>query len=260
MARFEDYVKDDLESEINDAQEQTQDRKENSELPERFQGKSAEEIAESYVELEQAYSRQGNDMGVLRQSVDQLLDLQSQTQPAPEQAAPVTVDDFYEDPDATMRRVAREETGTRIEQLEAELAKERVNSRVTALTTQYPNWKADAGTAEFKNWVFESPYRQRLAAAADGFDMDAANDLMGLYYDAKGIDAKHQEAERETALRNATLESSSPVSPDFEETFSRSELMDIRIAAGRGDPEAQTYLKKNDAAIKAAYNEGNLTD
>lgn len=269
MAKYEDYLKkqDELEGEIQEAAEDHQERVENPEaanaLPERFQGKSAEEIASSYVELEKRFSQQGNDLGVLRQTVDQFMALQSEAanQTTEPEADPLSVDDIYDNPDEAIRRVVREEAGSKIEQLEAALAEERFNTQMQGLDHKYPGWREKAQSPEFLEWVQSSPYRARMAQAADQLnDIAAADDLIGMYYDMTGTAQQQAEFQRDQELSQATLETSGPEQPEMVDTFSRSDLMNARIAAKRGDPEAQTWLNKNREAIAIAYEEGHITD
>lgn len=267
MAKFSDYVKKDeeLEQEISEAAEQAGDRQSGeSSIPERFRGKSAEEIAASYAELEKAYSRQGNDLGKMRQAMDEFLALQSsgsKSDSTPDESAkPVTLDDLYEDTDAAIARAVEKHAGNRVKALEAELARAKLETRVSSLDEKYPGWKEKVQEPEFQNWVLESSYRTRLAQAADGWDLDAAEDLLGLYNEAKGINSAARTAKREKNLRDASLESGASAVPPTEQKFSRTELTKLRTQALRGDPDAQAYLSANAEAIAIAYESGNITN
>ena len=266
MANYEEYAEkhlDPLQEEITDAQEQAEHREENAgtELPERFRDKTPEEIAASYVELERKFSQQGNDLGVLRQTVDKFMELQSTQEldePTPE-ADPVTVDDIYEDPEAAIRKVVQKETATaqdKIAELEAQLQIERYNAQLDTLDGKYEGWRDVASSEEFRAWVHEQPYRMRMAQMAEAQDITAADGLMGLWYDSKG----QAGAQRQADLRNASLESGGPVQPEMVETFSRAELMNHRVAAKMGDTESIAFLKSNAEAIAIAYEEGHITD
>lgn len=266
MAKYEDYAqKDDtLDGEITDAQEQSQDRKENPvEMPERFVGKTAEEIAASFVELEAAYSKQGNDLGTMRQTVDEYVRLQSEApeikEPTP--AEPVSIDDIYDDPDAAVRRVVKEETGDRIAQLEQQLQQERINVQLSGLDTKYPGWKQVAESTDFASWVEANQGRAQLAAQArSNADVGAVDALMDMWNERTQFATQANEAQRDQDLANASLESASPGQPEFDTGFSRSDLLNKRIAAKHGDVEAQAYLTANSEAIHIAYEEGHITD
>jgi hypothetical protein len=266
MAKFQDYVKkDEIEDEITEAGANAEDRNSGeSSLPERFQGKTPEEIAASYVELEKAYSQQGNKLGEMRQTMDQYIsNLQSDTQTTSSEEAdetPVTIDDLYEDTEGAITRAAEKAVGNRVEALEAELANARLQTRIEVLDNKYGDWRSEVQRPEFLEWVQESPYRVRVAQAADQFDMDAAEELLGMYGDRKATTDLQAEVKRDSQLRDASLESSSAEAPARETRYSRSDVMDKRIRAQHGDSSAQSWLKANAEGIALAYEEKTLTD
>lgn len=265
MAQYKDYVKDELAEEIEQAGEAAEERREQDDgIPARFKGKSPEEIAKAYAELEKLNSRQAQDLGAMRKTVDELLTLQSRESESPaakEPPKPVTVDDLYENTDETIRRVAREESTGRVEELEKQLQQMKRESLLNQFSKDHPGWQDTVKSEEFAEWVKESPYRLRLVKDADSYDLEAADTLLSMYNDVKGR-AKEAEKkqERKSAIKQASLESSGPTSPDLVETFSRLDLMEKRIAARRGDQKADRWLKTRADAIAAAYAEGRLVD
>lgn len=266
MAKYADYVKDDIDDEIIDAGQEAAVRAAEETIPDRFKGKSKAEIAASYVELQALHSKQGNDLGSMRKTVDQLLELQSHksTSPEPEETAPpVTVDDLYEDADGIIRRIVREESSERIDALEKQLQKQITDTGVAAITKLYPTWEADAQTPEFLAWVKEKRSRVMLIQAADALDFEAAEELLGSYYDSKDQAEETDTTETDTQdqnLRDATLESGGPAPTDLVEQYSRSELLEVRIAANQGSAKAQRYLVAHSESIANAYAEGRIID
>lgn len=273
--KYEDYVKsqegndDALDTEITQAAEQTEVRRNVPDsVVSRFDGKSIDDVLEAYANAERKISEQGDTIGKLRKTSDQLLELQLQAPNTPVGSTdddpvdePLTVDALYEDADGVLdRKVAKATKATR-EELGQELALLRAARTEAALTEQYPKWRADIQDPEFGEWVASSTYRQRLAAAGNSYDMDAATDLLDMWNDHKN---RSQEAvatqTRERQLDAATLESSSPEGFEPEETFSRLDLMNKRIAAKRGNREAEDWLRAHSAAIHLAYREERVTD
>ena len=258
MAKYEDYVnkrKDaagGLTNEIEDAAKAAQERNKQAEsgayqMPDRFKGKSPEEIAKSYEELAKAYSRQGNELGESRKTISQLVDV-TQSSPASVQpdtstqasSEPVTVDSIYEDPDGTVRRAAREEVQSTADTLEQRLAQTEASLLMAELSRKHPDWEEDVNSPEYQNWVHEKPYRQRMAATiVETNDFGLAEELLDLYAEHKGVQRKvTAEVDRQNALSNATLEGGAgDVSGgNTDETFSRSELAELRIRKAKGDP------------------------
>ncbi len=261
MARIEDYVKtdnDSINAEITDAVAQSAERVQST-IPERFAEKSREEIAASYTELETAFSRQGNDLGVMRKQVDELMSLQLlQSEPQVETPA-VNMDSLYDDAEGTIRQVAESVTDSRIKGLEDKLAEVEREKAVSEFTAKHPGWQETLATPEFQNWVADKPYRQRLAEQADAWDLDAAGDLFGMY-NGERQPTDHGNAQREQQLRDATLESSTAAPATFEDNYSRSKLMSLRIKAKAGDEQAKDYLRTNGRDIQRAYAENRIVD
>lgn len=272
MARFEDYVKkDQLDTELEEANTQEQKRDDAPNIPERFKNKSREEIAAAYTELERFNSRQAQDLGAMRKTVDTLLELQSDSTSVSREAkraeppAPVTVDDLYQDPDKNIRRVVKEETTGQISELDTEVRNLRRENALARFDAMHPDWRDVAASPEFVNWVQEAPFRMRLVAAADKFDLEAADAVLQMYKAEHGRkksedDAVAAKQKRERDLRAAALESGGPISHESVETFSRSELLQKRLAAKRGDQKADTWLRSNQVKIREAYEDGRITD
>lgn len=263
MAKFDDYVEqtDELQEEITTAAEEAENRE--SELPERFKGKSAQEIADSYIELEKMNSRQSQDLGEMRRTVDELVrqsDPQNQEGDASADE-PITVDDLYEDAEAAIAKVIEKRTPQAPEHVVDPTTTPEYAEAVKELDSDFEGWNDLVKTPEFKNWVFESPYRARAAQAADGYDFDAARELLSLYHATHQVGATAEEkAAKEKALNDATLESGGAEYEEPVEAFSRSELLNLRIRAKRGDFEAENYLKAHREHIAIAYEEGRIVD
>jgi hypothetical protein len=265
MAKYEDYAKKDgdLETEIDDAANQSQTREGESgfTMPERFTGKSAEDIARSYTELEALNSRQAQDLGTMRRTVDEFVTLQSkQPDVVPEPVEPVTMDDLYDDPEAAMRKGVENVVGDRISQLEQELAEAKVQTKLDGLNVRFQGWQQTVESPEFANWVQQSPYRTKMAQRADQWDLDAADEILGLYAEATDSQSQASQARRDANLQNATLESGAAAVELAEPSFSRAALMNMRISAKQGDRDAVAYMEANAEAIAIAYEEGTITD
>ncbi len=252
MAKYEDYVKD-IEGEIDDASKASDQRARDAEtgryIPERFKGKSLDDVIRSYEELEKLNSRQSQDLGAMRKTVDQLLDIQKQqaSSPAQEPSKPVSVDDLYEDADGNIRRVAKEELSGEITELKSELNQLRLERKLAQLEGKFPDWQQRVQEPEFSSWINESAYRQRMFQDADGGDFDAAEEILGMYYEQNRRqdvqDQQEQERRQHTSdLNAAMLESSSPATPQLDDTYSRHDLMEARLAAKRGDQKTARWF------------------
>lgn len=148
------------------------------ELPEKFAGKSAVEIAASYADLEKELGRQAQEVGSLRTLTDQLLEVR-QTGEQGHQAAPaaalpeLTADDVLNDPRAVIEAVATpmaEHTSQRVDDLEQTLA-------LNAFEGRHPTFRADQSDPAFQEFVRGGAYRQSLAAQAAQGNLLAAEEL-----------------------------------------------------------------------------------
>lgn len=269
MASYADYAKkqEDLDKEISDAAAATQDRKDNpeSDIPERFRNKSAAEIAQSYTELERKFSQQGNDLGQMRKTLDEFIRLQSEagvTKQDPEQEEkPKTIDDLYTDTEGTIRDVVDKAAGERLEKVEQELEKKRVQEELEELTKEFPSWQKDVQSEGFIEWIKKDPIRQQTAIIASNTNNTAAaRSLISTWYEVNAARQAAEKATRESALRDGSLEGSGGSHGGATQVFSRRALMEKRIAAKRGDDSAAQYLTDNREAIAIAYEEGRISD
>jgi hypothetical protein len=266
MANYEDYLQrrdgvgEQLNSELDIAQTNTANRQQpDFQMPDKFANKSPEEIAQSYAALEQLNSRQAQDLGQMRRTVDQLVDLESQRHeqaaPAPE---PVTVDDLWEQPQEAIARAVNPQISGMQHELQA-LRQEMAEGR---LDKKYEGWKQDVATPEFQTWVSEKPYRQRLVTAAQQNDPDAADELLDMYKDSTSQAQTNVENQRQADLSNASLER--PGAPSAHSSggdiFSRNDILERKIAAKQGDNVQDRWLKANAEQIRLAYAEGRVRD
>lgn len=276
MARYEDYAKAHLErqereqaelgKEIAEAKEQQTQRQETPapsgfEMPERFKGKSPEEVAQSYVELEKAYSRQGNDLGEMRKLVDTLAQTNTTTvtptEPEPK-VEPISTDDLWNDPnEAIHSAVDASPAMKRVAELEAKLAETQRDNAIRAFKEQHPNYNTVVASPEFQNWVNERPERLEALHRADSqWDLSTADVLLTAFEQEQKV----KELESRGTFAAATTESPGGNEPPVEATFSRSEWVRKMIRAKQGDLEAEDYIKRNSAAYTKALSTNNVRD
>ena len=85
-------------------QEEEQPESQKQELPDKFQGKSVEEIVSSYENLEKELGRKGQEIGELRQLTDQILKQQVTTQTETAVEKEVEEVDFFDDPNKAVSK------------------------------------------------------------------------------------------------------------------------------------------------------------
>tara|TARA_R110000803_G_scaffold32782_2_gene72023 strand:+ start:2855 stop:3661 length:807 start_codon:yes stop_codon:yes gene_type:complete len=224
-------------------------------VPEKFQGKSVEDIVNSYTSLEKELGRKGQEIGELRKLSDEFLRTQIQTnqQNHPQSAEEET--DFFEDPQAAIRR----EIDNHPKIKEAERANAQRSQEVTMqqVQQQHPDAQQIVASADFQEWVSQSKIRQRTFNDANNYDYDSANELLSTWKERKLITktAEVENAQKESkkqALRSGHAESrSSGDSIGGKKIYRRSDLIRLK----QTDPNRYDSLADE---IYQAYAEGRV--
>ena len=153
-------------------------------LPEKYKGKSASDIARMHQELEKRLGQQSSEVGELRRHFDDYVQSNVQAQ----QSAPEVVEevDFFADPNAAMARaIDNHPTLKQAQQVAAEMAKSQALAKLKA---SHPDMDVVLKDQGFKEWVSSSPIRRELYQQADArYDFAAADELITLYKERRGV-------------------------------------------------------------------------
>jgi hypothetical protein len=168
----------------------TQTTQSTFQIPDKFKGKSQEEIIKAYMNLEAHSGRLANDLGHTRQSVDQLLqqkreqDLRSSgaqnVQRLPE-AKEITAADLLQNPTEALNSYLEARESTTTKELKDRLARQEAQMAQQQFVSRHPDWQQETNDPEFVNWARQTPYRQNLAARAAAEDLAAADALLSEY-------------------------------------------------------------------------------
>jgi hypothetical protein len=232
------------------------------ELPEKYKGKSAIEIAKMHQEAEKLIGRQANEVHEVRSLADQLLKQQLeankkvQQQPIEESLE----EDFFADPkQAVNRQVEKHPAVVEARQAALEMKKMKTAQQLSA---KHPDFGTIASDAGFQDWVKASAIRLNLFAKADAeYDFEAADELLSTYKEIKQIKAqqavqqavKSNEIEAEaqkTAMKAATVDVGG-TGETSRKVYRRADLIKLKMT----DP--QRYEAMSDE-IMAAYSEGRV--
>jgi len=165
------------------------------ELPEKYKGKTAAEIARMHQEAEKLIGRHAQEVAEVRQLADQLIKSQIQT---PKQAQPEVKEelddvDFFADPKTAIAKAVEQHPAVRQAQLAAIQTARQESLR--SLKEKHADYKEVIGDSDFQEWVKASRVRQQLFMAADrNYDFDAADELLSTY---KEVRQRKQEASKE---------------------------------------------------------------
>lgn len=183
-------------------------------MPEKFHGKSAEEIAQAYVELERLSGKQAHELGEMRKLSDQLL------KERPKEKS-YTKDDFTEDKIRhTIQSMVAEAVAPAIEGV----TRVRDETSRDKLQTAHPDYADLTRDPAFQDWVKASKARTAMWVAATDGEIDYAIELFDTYkqLNAEGARQKREELAAATATtRGGSRDSANK----GKKTYSRIELM-----------------------------------
>jgi len=221
------------------------------ELPEKFRGKSQKEIIDAYSNLEKELGRKGQEVGELRKLADQFLQSKvNQPEPEPEEEI-----DFYEDPKKAVEQLLKKDP--RLKEVESQAAAMKAQAAMQKLQSTHPDYMDVVQDSAFQDWVKGSKIRMQLFQAADQYDFDAANELLGTWKERSMINKTkeaeaEQEADRKAALKGAKSESrSSGEAKAGKKIYRRADLIRLK----QTDPNRYDMLADE---IYAAYAEGRV--
>lgn len=227
-------------------------------VPDKFAGKSPEEIIESYQNLEKELGRKAQEVGELRKLSDSFLQAElnrNQSQSTPKQETKEEPIDFYDDPNKAVNQAI--ENHPKFQEFQRFQAQQAQAAAKTQLETTHPDYADIVQDSKFREWVQGSKIRQQLFQAADAYNYDAANELLSTWKDRAMINKTQEvnqaaEAERKAALKAGRTEStSSSGSTGGGKTYRRADLIRLKME----DP--MKYESMQDE-IYAAYAEGRV--
>lgn len=202
------------------------------ELPEKYKGKTATQIAKMHQEAEKLIGRQANEVHEVRSLADQLLKQQLETnKKAQQQPIEESLDeDFFADPQKAVNRQVEKHPAV----IEARQAAFEMKKMKTAqqLSNKHPDFGTIAADAGFQNWVQGSQIRLNLFAKADAeYNFEAADELLSTYKEIKQI--KAQQAVQQTAQSNE-------VEANAQKSAMRAATVDI---GGTGETGRKVYRR-----------------
>ena len=225
------------------------------EMPEKFAGKSVEEVAEAYKNLESEYGRKSNEVGELRQLTDEILRQQvSHSNSADENINESVEDfDFYDDPSAAVEKALA--NNPRLQKIEEQMFKEAHKNSHSELIALHSDADEVVASEGFNEWIKGSSGRLKmLQDAHNNHDVALAGDILDMYkatsesVNADAIMERDEQASEQ--LRNASVERGRP-SANTKPVYRRSELIKLKTQ----DPRRYEKMSKE---IIEAYADGRV--
>jgi hypothetical protein len=222
------------------------------ELPEKYRGKSAIEIAKMHQEAEKLIGRQANEVHEVRSLADQLL--KQQLDSKAKEAKPIEEsleDDFFADPASAVNRQVEKHPAV-LEARQAALEMKRMKT-AQQLSSKHPDFATIAQDAGFQDWVKSSAIRLNLFAKADAeYDFESADELLSTYKELKQIKQQNQiqqsanaeSKSQEQAMKAATVDVGG-AGESSRKVYRRADLIKLRIT----DPDR--YMQLSDEIMDA---------
>jgi len=228
-----------------------------STIPEKYAGKSLEEVIEMHQNAEKVLGKQGMEVGEQRKLIQSLIANQQQvTETATPTEEPVPFEDqFYADP-ANAVNSAIENHPDVIKAKETRAKQNQALSQAQ-LEAAHPDFVEIVENLDFQNWIGASKIRQELFRTADSYDFEAANELFTTWkqINMAGKTAKVKKAEenkRKQALQKTSSETrSSGDAVGGKKIYRRADLINLQVT----DPTRYATLADE---IQSAYAEGRV--
>jgi hypothetical protein len=227
------------------------------ELPEKYRGKSVEDLVQMHQELEKFSGKQSTEVGELRKLVDDHIQTQLIAQQAPQQQQQLDDEDdvdFFVDPKTAVSRAI--DNHPKILEAQAYTEQAKKQATLAQLQQNHPDMEAVLQDPKFAEWIKGSKVRTQLFVQADqGYDYDAANELFSLWKEKNQV--VQQTAQAEKAARKSAVKSANTGNARGTGEGSRRKVYrraDI-IKLMRTDPER--YQSMSDELLKA-YAEGRV--
>ena len=226
-------------------------------IPEKYAGKSLEDVIDMHRNAEKVLGKQGLEVGQQRKLIESLMSNQQQaTTPTPPIEEPIPFEDqFYANPaDAVNLAIEKHPDVLRAKETRV---KQNQALNTAQLDAAHPDYKEIVESKDFQDWIGASKIRQELFRTADAYNFEAANELFTTWKQlnmaSKTAEVKEAEkTKRRKALRKTSSETrSSGDSLGGKKVYRRADLINLQVT----DPRRYEALADE---IQQAYVEGRV--
>jgi len=227
------------------------------EIPEKYAGKSMQEVVEMHQQSEKLMSKQSNEVGEQRKLIQSLIDAQNKaTNTAPPEETVTQEDNFFTDPVKAVNQAIENHPDV------IKAREERVGNvqthNLAALDKAYPDWQETVQDSNFQKFIGDSPTRVEMFRKADTeYRSDLAIELFD-WYTQTAMSEKTQEAkaEEKTKIQRNLKKTSSETrssgdSVGGKKIYRRADLINLQVS----DPNRYASLADE---IHSAYAEGRV--
>jgi len=185
-------------------------------IPEKYKGKSLDEIVKMHQEAEKLIGRQAQEVGEVRRLADDLIKQQLNTNKQDTQPSVEDNEiDYFADPDKAVNRAV--ENNPIVRQLKQQAEEQKLEQGKAQLAAKFPDFQTIVNSDDFLTWVKGSKVRIDLFTRANSYEFECAEELLKPFTAIKGMKAQHaQKADdalvregangRTLALKSATVQ------------------------------------------------------
>ena len=254
MDNVDDINEEAVETQFEDQEQQTEQPQEQPTIPEKYQGKSLEEVVQMHQEAEKLLGRQSGEVGELRKVVDDYIASQIPAQAPQQTVEPEDDIDYFTDPQSAVNRAI--ENHPKIKEAEQYSSQYKQQAALATLNNKHPDMQEILADPKFAEWIKASKIRTQLFVAADqGYDADSADELFSLWKERKQVvqqtaDVEKQERKQQLKAAN-TGNARGSNEGTRKKVYRRADIIKLM----RTDPDRYTALADE---IMAAYAEGRV--
>ena len=224
-----------------------------TDLPEKYQGKSTAEIVRMHQEAEKLLGKQSSEVGELRKVVDDYIQTQLSTQETQATQADEEID-FFSDPDKAVERAINNHP--KIKEAEQISNQYRQSTAMNKLQTKHPDMQGILQDEKFAEWIKGSKIRQQLFVQADQqYDYDAADELFSLWKERQQVVTQtvaNEKQQRKQAVKSASTGNARGSGEQrARKVYRRADIIKLM----RTDPDRYQALSDE---IMQAYKEGRV--
>lgn len=245
---------DNIENEAEEIQQEVEQPQEEPTIPEKYQGKSLEEVVQMHQEAEKLLGRQSSEVGELRKVVDDYIANQTTSIAPQPNVEPEQEIDYFTDPQAAVNQAI--ENHPSIKEAREYTNEYKKQSSLSVLNSKHPDMREILEDPKFAEWIKASKIRTQLFAQADQqYDADAADELFCLWKERQAVTQQTAQVEKQARKQQIRAASTGNARGTAEGTrkkvYRRADLIKLM----RTDPERYQALSED---ILTAYAEGRV--
>ena len=223
-------------------------------VPDKYQGKSLEEVVQMHQEAEKLLGRQSGEVGELRKVVDDYISSQTQPQAPQQYVEPEDDIDYFTDPQAAVNRAI--ENHPKIKEAQEYTTQYKKQSSLATLNNKHPDMQDILKDPKFAEWIQASKIRTQLFVQADQqFDAEAADELFSLWKERKTVAQQTVQVEKQARKQQIKAANTGNARGSAEgsrkKVYRRADIIKLM----RTDPERYQALSEE---ILRAYSEGRV--